>query len=58
MTAHFDNRVLPALRFEMIFGLVKCDAGPLFDVPQHFFRKFGMPIQSRADCCSAKRKLA
>ena len=42
MTAGFDNCVLAALRFEMIFGLVKCYAGALLDVVQHFLGKIDM----------------
>src|SRR5713101_8878658 len=36
-SARFDHCVLSALRFEMIFRLVKCDADALLQVPQHFF---------------------
>ena len=58
MTARFDNRVLSALRFEMIFCLVKCDARALLQMPQHFLRKVDVPIQARAHRGSAQRKLA
>jgi hypothetical protein len=33
MTARFDHRVLSALRLEMIFRLIKLDAGALLQVP-------------------------
>ena len=58
MTACFDNGVLSALRFEMIFGLVKRDTGRLLQVPQHFLWKIDVPVQARADGSSAQRKLA
>src|SRR5438876_8036431 len=58
MTARFDNGNLSALRLEMIFCLVKRDAGALLQMPQHFFRKIDMPVQPRADCCPAKGQLS
>ena len=58
MTARFDNRVLSALCFEMIFCFVKFDARPLFQVPQNFLRQIDVPIQASADRSSAQRKLA
>ena len=56
--ARFDNCVLAALRFEMIFRLVKRDAGPLLQMPQHFFRKIDVPVQAGANCRPAKRQFA
>src|SRR6476661_565413 len=58
MAARLDNGVLTALRFEMIFRLVKCDPSALFDVVQHFFGKIDMAIQTSADCGPAERNLA
>src|SRR5437660_12830278 len=58
MTARFDNRVLSALRFEMIFCLVKCDARALLQMPQHFLRKVDVPIQARADRSSPRASSA
>ena len=58
MAACFDNRILAPLRFEMILRLAKRDAGPHFQMSQHFPRKIDMPIQTSADCCPAERQLA
>ena len=58
MAAGFYNCVLAALRFEMIFRLVKFYPGTLLDVAEHFFWKIDMAIQTRADCGPAERHLA
>ena len=58
MSARFDNCVLAALRFKMIFRLMKCDPGALFDVVQDFLGKIEMAIQTSADCGSAQCDLA
>src|SRR5262249_23098576 len=58
MATRLDNCVLAALRFEMIFRLVKYDAGALLDVMQHFLRKLDMTIQTGADRGSAQRNFA
>src|SRR5437762_5115229 len=57
MAAPLYNGVLAALGFEMIFRLVKCYAGPLLDVVQHFLGKIDMAIQTSADCGPAERNL-
>ena len=58
MTTRFNHRVFSSLRFEMIFRLVKRDAGTLFQMPQHFAWKIDMPIQTCAHRSSTERKLA
>src|SRR5207253_9511467 len=58
MSTQFNNRVLSALRFEMILCLVKGDPGALPQMPQHFAGKIDMAIYPCADRCSAERKLA
>src|SRR6478672_1663144 len=58
MAARFYHCVLAALRFEMIFRLVKCDPGALFDVIQYFLWKIEMTIQTGADCGPPKRNFA
>ena len=58
LPARFDNCILSALRFEMIFCFVKRDAGPLLQMPQHFFRKIDVPVQAGANGRPAKRQFA
>src|SRR5439155_12978154 len=54
MSARFDNCVLAALSFKMIFRLIKCDPGALLDMVQDFLGKIEMAIQTSADCGSAQ----
>ena len=54
MTARFNHRVFPPLRFEVIFRLVKRDAGTLLQMPQHFAWKMDMTIQTCAHRGSAQ----
>ena len=42
--ARFHDRVLRALRFEMVHRFAEFDRGPLFEVPHHFAGKFLMPV--------------
>src|SRR5215471_14851970 len=58
MSARFDNCVLAALGFEMIFRLIKCDPCPLLDVVEDLLRKIDMAIQTSADCGSSQCDLA
>src|SRR5262249_56172975 len=58
MPARFDNCVLAALGFEVIFRLIKCDPGALLDMVQDFLGKIDMAIQTSANCGSAQCDLA
>ncbi len=44
LPAHFNNRVLPALRLKMIPCFIKGDAGALLQMPEHFAGKLDMAI--------------
>src|SRR4030095_28556 len=44
VTAHFNDRVFSALRFKVVFCLVKSDASVLLQMSQHFFWKINMTV--------------
>src|SRR5262245_7272917 len=58
MAARFDNRVLAALCFEMIFRLVKRYPRTLLYVVNRFLETIDMPIQTRADRSPTESNLA
>jgi hypothetical protein len=48
VTADFNDRVFSALRFKVVFCLVKRDASVLLQMPQHFFWKIDVSVQAGA----------
>ena len=56
LAARFDDRVLSALRFEMIRRFAKCDSGSLLEMVHHFRGKIVVPIQTGADGGAAERE--
>src|SRR5262249_28230322 len=57
VTTYFDHRILSALCLKVVFCFVKSDASALLQMPQHFFWKVHVTVQTGAHCGSAKCQL-
>ena len=57
VTADFNDCVLSTLRLKVVFCLAKSDAGALLQMPQHFFWKISMTVETGAYRSSAKCQL-